>query len=1016
MPTPTRFIPSFTRPLLILTFAWLFTLTVLANAAPPETTNEAQPITLLTANDHTISLQINPPPLNQSIDDQGWHTLTIDGYGYQAQLGQPALPYRQTYLALPPGAVPHLTIDNHHTIPLSNLKVAPTTYQQLTSYDFNDPQAVPEFTPTQKQDPIIYNQNKLFPASPASLGPITYLRDYRVVPLILQPVLYNPLAENGRFYQSLTLTIHLTYPNGQPTTTTRPESDTYQTILADEILNYDQAQNWRHIPSNFNLIDPTTNQTSGSPNPNISPCLDNNAFRLNLTQTGMYRLTYTALANAGFPANVNTDTIRVCHRANELAIHVEDNDGTFSTGDALIFYGQAIKTQETETNVYWLTHSGDNGLRMTTDNTTPNSPTTATSYPHPIHLETDERYFSTFPMSDDNDHWYYEPFAFGFSGTPDTLEIDFNVTNRVASGYDLIVEGEIRGFTSSQNHAYEIYLNGNLVGSRQFVGSARYDPPSLFYEAIAANSSLIREGSNTLSIKAVGMPPNNSPHTLIANWFQVTPHRQFVAQNNALAFTQNNGGDWRYTVSGFSAGQPVHIYDVTVYHHPVRLTNGSGTGTVTFDRTASAISNYQLATTTGMLTDITITKDTSPTTLLSQTNQRADYIIITAPELDSALTPLIERRTNQGHTVAKVYVQDIFDEFNYGLYDTNAIRNFLAYTYANWQAPAPSYVLLAGEGSYDHRNVLGLNGTNGNLVPVYLRSGVDSNWGEAASDNQYVTFLGNDELAEMMLGRLPALNTAELTTMVNKILTYESLAPDTWQGRHYFLTDNGLKDVGSDCEMDAAGDFFATANNFIANYLPDGQFLRRTYYAPPDCYPNPPHYYQDSILDTTLDFRQKFREGNQFVIYTGHSAIETWGHEQFVSLDADLSSLNNGNKTPIMLPMTCLEGIYHRPGEDGLAEGLLKSTIGGSVASYSPTGLQVQYGHDFLIVGFYDAIYNQNASTLGQAVMGAKTYLNTNTNNYQDLQDTFMLLGDPAMQLNIWQTNNQTFLPGVVKP
>jgi hypothetical protein len=112
-----------------------------------------------------------------------------------------------------------------------------------------------------------------------------------------------------------------------------------------------------------------------------------------------------------------------------------------------------------------------------------------------------------------------------------------------------------------------------------------------------------------------------------------------------------------------------------------------------------------------------------------------------------------------------------------------------------------------------------------------------------------------------------------------------------------------------------------------------------------------------------------------------------------------------------MLPMSCLEGWYHFSGSSsGLSEAQLKRTGGGSVASYSPTGFQVQTGHDFLLTGFYEAIYDNNVQTLGQAVMAAKTNLESGPAVYHDLHDTFMTLGDPAMQFNI-PSISQTFLP-----
>lgn len=120
-----------------------------------------------------------------------------------------------------------------------------------------------------------------------------------------------------------------------------------------------------------------------------------------------------------------------------------------------------------------------------------------------------------------------------------------------------------------------------------------------------------------------------------------------------------------------------------------------------------------------------------------------------------------------------------------------------------------------------------------------------------------------------------------------------------------------------------------------------------------------------------------------------------------------------------MLPMTCLEGLYHFPADEdaGLSESLLRLTTGGAVASFAPTGLQVQTAHNLLLDGFYMGLYEQGATTLGQAVMEAKVNLKLNGGSqYQDLQDTFMLLGDPAMQVKTWHSSYQVSVPAIVKP
>jgi hypothetical protein len=102
--------------------------------------------------------------------------------------------------------------------------------------------------------------------------------------------------------------------------------------------------------------------------------------------------------------------------------------------------------------------------------------------------------------------------------------------------------------------------------------------------------------------------------------------------------------------------------------------------------------------------------------------------------LDQA-NQLASYRQEQGLDTAVIDIQDLYDEFNYGIPNPTAIRDFLALAYSTWQAPAPSYVVLLGDASFDPKNYLGFNRTN--YVPPYL-SVVDPNWGDCR-DNKIVT-------------------------------------------------------------------------------------------------------------------------------------------------------------------------------------------------------------------------------------------------------------------------------------
>ena len=64
-------------------------------------------------------------------------------------------------------------------------------------------------------------------------------------------------------------------------------------------------------------------------------------------------------------------------------------------------------------------------------------------------------------------------------------------------------------------------------------------------------------------------------------------------------------------------------------------------------------------------------------------------IIISHADFLNAIQPLATYRAGQGFRVKVVNVQDIYDEFNGGVFDPQAIQSFLSYAYSHWVAPAP---------------------------------------------------------------------------------------------------------------------------------------------------------------------------------------------------------------------------------------------------------------------------------------------------------------------------------------
>jgi len=311
------------------------------------------------------------------------------------------------------------------------------------------------------------------------------------------------------------------------------------------------------------------------------------------------------------------------------------------------------------------------------------------------------------------------------------------------------------------------------------------------------------------------------------------------------------------------------------------------------------------------------------------------------------------------------------------VFSPEAIKAFLSYAYQNWVAPAPAYVLLVGDGNYDYKDVYGSGEPN--YLPPYLAD-VDPWFGETATDNWFVSVSGSDILPDMAIGRFPVRSAAEALTMVSKVINYEQNPPQGgWNGQLTFIADN--KDSGGD---------FALESDSIIGYIPDFYTAEKIYYGV---------NYTD-ISTTRTAIQNAFNQGRMIIHYAGHASTQNWASENLLRV-SDLVNLTNADKQPLSLPMACLDGYFIWPGIPSLGESIVRKAGGGAIASWSPSGYGLTTGHMLLDKSLMGHLFDQNQTRLGYLTTQAKVDLFATSASYNDLVETFILFGDPALSMQI---------------
>jgi hypothetical protein len=428
-------------------------------------------------------------------------------------------------------------------------------------------------------------------------------------------------------------------------------------------------------------------------------------------------------------------------------------------------------------------------------------------------------------------------------------------------------------------------------------------------------------------------------------------------------------GAGTYTVSGFSDPN-ILVFNISnplmpEWNEATTVDGSAGNYRVSFNA-SSAGSRYVALTAGGAGTGLAVSGDSASG--LSSKGNKADYVVIAPSDLIDAARPLADYRKGQGLTTMVVSLDDIMDEFNFGISSPEAIRSFLTYAYKNWSKP-PKYVVLAGEGTWDYRNIFGLGG---NVVPPIL---VATPMGLFPSDNSLADVNG-DHVPEIAIGRLPVLTAADLQAVINKIITFESRAGN----RVIMAADNA----------DDGGNFTADSDN-LAALVPSTYPVEKIYLSGD---PAATDQTRQRLLDS-------MNRGAVLLNYIGHAGMGQLADEDL--LDASyLSGLSNFNGMPIVTAMTCLVGDFATPGYDSLSQSLVLKSDGGAVAVWAAAGLSMNPDARLLAQGFFSSVFKARGkgvkTVLGDAILQAfRAYRNTGGPSY--VLDIYTLLGDPALRM-----------------
>ena len=677
------------------------------------------------------------------------------------------------------------------------------------------------------------------------------------------------------------------------------------------------------------------------------------AVQILVDHEGWYRATFAQLFAAGLEPNTDVRSLRLYAEGVEQPLLLTGrNTGVALPTDAIEFYGTGIDTPFSGTRVYWLVREGNFGKRILEAPATSSSGTNGGSFPFTVIREDRSTYFAALLNGENNDNF------FGAAVTSDPVDQTLTVAHHDANSLlPATLDLTLQGVTDAQLHSVSVQFNGAPIGTIEFYGEI------LHTESLTINSSLVTDGTNTVTLTAL----NGDNDVSVTQSIQLRYPHTYEADTNWLRATANAGSTVH--VSGFTVAQ-VRIFDIT---DPLNILELNG-------RVASEFGSFSVSATIPAAAPYTRTilafaddQVTAPASLMhyapaASSRAGADIVMITAPDFAASLEPLSRFRESQGHRVAIITTDQIYDQYNYGERSPFAVRSFLQDAALHWSRK-PQAVLLVGDASLDPRNYLGFG--NFDLVPTRI---IETAAFKTASDD-WLTDFQQTGYSTIPTGRLPVRTAADTDLLVSKIISYEQ-GHDAggWNSQAFLIADQNI-DANFGTAVSAARATLPVSLQ-STQLLADG--------ADPDT--------------VRSQIRAALNNGSLLVNYNGHGAEQQWSFSDFFD-NNDAAALTNGGRLPVYLLIDCLNGLFQDVYEQSLAEALILAPNGGAVAVWASSGFTDQTPQVSMNLAFLHELAMRPKEPIGQMVLKAKA---STTDN--DVRRTWILFGDPAMKFHFGPT------------
>ncbi|MDP3147694.1 MAG: C25 family cysteine peptidase [Ignavibacteria bacterium] len=842
----------------------------------------------------------------------------------------------------------------------------------------------------------IYQRSQEYPHEAVSINPSYIYRFATILPITISPFQFNPVTRELTFHEKMVIQFFYKNQSGF-LETSRTVDKLTDDFLKGSVLNYSISKNW--------MIGKTIERSSLKEGEEYWYNPQQNWLKLYLKNEGVYRVSYSDLTNINSPAlqNIDVKKIRVFNDGEEIPLELNDvdKDSIFNNDDYFQFIGKVATPSPysklniyNNSSVYWLTVNSDvdgkrykeiDGYRLGWQKTFYGSLKT-------LHYEKDLLYERLgYAQNIERDFWYWgkasgingkesEAFSTPFPAFPEYLP-DSNIVTVRANFHGLTTYASF-----SPDHRAKILLTSQFVDSVEWDGQNAYN-----FEKKIDTKKIGIFPDNNFQVVVDGLimvnpydPTQSQSDEIRINWFEFDYWKENRVSGSYFHFASTNEmlGKSRFCLWQW-AEKDMEIFipqRCEIVKNPFFANNIDKE--VFFVDSADTKTDY-FCTSSGSISSVDSIKVDAPSNLRNK-NQGIDYLIITHKNFLPAAERLKQFRETHfpDSSIASPRIQitqvdDIYDEFSFGLLDPYSIQSYIKYAFENYSGTPVSYVVLLGDMSYDYRELFPQNRKNFiPSMPYHSRE-----YGLAASDNMFVTVSGDDVAPDAAIGRLSCESLSDANILIDKIIAYPGDAGKIWRQNSLLVAS------GQDLNDELFFGFNNASIELEKNYIAPNGFSTKKVFRYPS---NTEHM---AFQGGGVEIRKGIDSGAVIVNYYGHGGGYQW---DLVFVNDDIYMLNNGGRLPFISSVTCYTG--HFDNQDVFGEQFVKVPGKGAIAFWGSSGLtSFGIGVD-LNNRFFSEVFNKKNYILGKAILNTKNF-NVSVGPFADMIALATLLGDPLLEL-----------------